>query len=633
MSTARLAALFLAAPALFRRFEPLPPGWSIRDATPYARTSHAAIVDEGSDTMIVYGGGASDTWALPLSGADAHCWRKVIPGGEYPPPAGRTLAPAGAIYDPFGKRMIVLLNLNSGNGELALWELSLSGEPTWRRLAPAGPSPGRELHDGRMVLDRDGKRALIVGGDGFSAGAWALSLEGELTWSRAAGPPFEGAGFLGPAVLDAKRGQLVVVGALGRNAQLWSLSLATGTWSLLDPGEPRVSASYGIAAVVDAANDRLVLFGGDEHGGIATFSLATHAWTMLNANVFLGGGASAILDEQRGRAVYFSGKANDTVVNTTWALALGNLQLTELVPGTRREDYGMDALSTVWDPTREAVVAFGDFSVPRTFSHGLAPADGWDVLPAGTPPAVSNMPAVYDPIGQAIIAFGGYQIRESKAVVRLSSEALATWQTLNVSDGPGERTEHVAVYDAANKRLVVHGGAVRTSYPPATILDDTWALSLEGSPAWTRLDATGASPGKRHRHVGIYDPAGQRMIVYGGSGDSDGQQADLRALALAGAPVWTELATTGTAPGDLVPAAAVYDATAQRMILTAASRSSDVRVFALDLGESPAWHRFCSPGLVPAGIGGTNAVLVPEGLFVSANGAAFLFNLDTPYCD
>jgi hypothetical protein len=58
------------------------------------------------------------------------------------------------------------------------------------------------------------------------------------------------------------------------------------------------------------------------------------------------------------------------------------------------------------------------------------------------------------------------------------------------------------------------------------------------------------------------------------------------------------------------------------------------RVFALHLEGTLEWHEFCSPGITPfTNFAASNAVLAGDGLFFETAGAAFRFNLATPYCD
>lgn len=627
--------------------EPQGAAWTLRDDTPYARVGHSAVLDEGRDRMIVFGGGANDVWELPLSGPHANQWSELVVAGEHPPvhTYGSTLFLDSAVYDPAGERMIVLLNplpsTANETSDVAVWELSLSGTPSWRRLVTEGPSPGSEVQSGRLALDRDGNRLFVVGGALDHAGVWTLSLGETPVWSRFADTPGEELGaFYADAslVLDAERGQLVLFGGHPRLGKMWGLSLATGQWTLLDEGTS-ASRSYGVTTVLDAASDRLVLLGGDIHTGASLFSLETHEWTTVDP----GGagsshvGASGVADPQRGRVLYFSGAADEGVVNTTWALSLDALSLSELVPGTRRADFRMGQRAAVWDPIRSAVVAFGDFQGGDTWLHGLAPSDAWTSLPAGTTPPVSFLPAIHDPVGEAVIAFGGYQYKESKEVLRLPSSPGAAWETVPVADGPVGRSQHVAVYDGLNQRMIVHGGWYDSSYSNTEVLGDVWALSLDGAPAWTELAPSGPTPANRRGHVAIYDPEAHRMIMYGGSTAGGSPYTDLWSLSLGAAPEWTLLAPSGAGPGVMDHPSAVHDVKGGRMILLEVG-GDGARVFALDLGATPAWHRFCWDGITPAESwdfpgSAPDAVITPDGLFVTVSGGAFRFDLATPYCE
>ena len=121
------------------------------------------------------------------------------------------------------------------------------------------------------------------------------------------------------------------------------------------------------------------------------------------------------------------------------------------------------------------------------------------------------------------------------------------------------------------------------------------------------------------------------MIIYGGSNDTV-QLSDVWSLSLGGTPAWTPLSPTGAGPGGTESPSAVYDAKGKRMILVDLA-STGARVFALDLGPSPAWHQFCWTGITPVNsIDSLPALVVDDGLFVTVSGGAFRFDLTTSYC-
>jgi hypothetical protein len=82
--------------------------------------------------------------------------------------------------------------------------------------------------------------------------------------------------------------------------------------------------------------------------------------------------------------------------------------------------------------------------------------------------------------------------------------------------------------------MIVFGGADND------YMGDVWALSLSGNPTWTRLFPSGGPPGPRGFHSAIYDPVGDRMIVYGGANHLEVLR-DAWAPVLSGAPVWSAL--------------------------------------------------------------------------------------------
>jgi Galactose oxidase, central domain len=160
-------------------------------------------------------------------------------------------------------------------------------------------------------------------------------------------------------------------------------------------------------------------------------------------------------------------------------------------------------------------------------ANGLSGTPTWSRLsPTGTPPAVrAYTSAVYDPNTNRLIVFGGYN-RSILGDLWVLTNANGTagspqWIQLTPSgSAPSNRYGHSAVYDAANNRMIVYGGTTGGT----TILSDTWVLSnangLGGSPAWTLTVAgTGSAPA-RSLHNALYDPASNKMIIFGGKPQS-----------------------------------------------------------------------------------------------------------------
>src|SRR5438445_382812 len=80
----------------------------------------------------------------------------------------------------------------------------------------------------------------------------------------------------------------------------------------------------------------------------------------------------------------------------------------------------------------------------------------------------------------------------------------------------------------------------------------------------TRLEPLGPAPAPRAWHRAIYDPEGDRMIVYGGFDGGPVNRSDLWALSLAGTPTWSELFPSGTGPGPRSAHSLIYDPDGKR---------------------------------------------------------------------
>jgi len=127
------------------------------------------------------------------------------------------------------------------------------------------------------------------------------------------------------------------------------------------------------------------------------------------------------------------------------------------------------------------------------------------------------------------------------------------------------------------------------------VTNEVWALTLGPDPAWTQLQIAGAAPGERHSPQWGYDPARQRLLIFGGyghhyPGGPNEYLSDVWQLSLDGTPTWTELFPSGTPPGGRLAGAAVYDPLRQRFVGFGGTRQGlPVNTWELDLSGDPAW--------------------------------------------
>jgi hypothetical protein len=163
------------------------------------------------------------------------------------------------------------------------------------------------------------------------------------------------------------------------------------------------------------------------------------------------------------------------------------------------------------------MIVFGGGGVSNeTWALSLSGDPTWQKLqPAGPlPPARREHAAAYDPVGRRMLIFGGITFGYANDVWALSLDGTPTWQEVTVAGPPPRaRQSPVAVYDASNSRMIVHGG-----YDGTNLIRDAWELSFVGRPAWRQLEPAGNPPVFWFNHSAVVEPARQRMVIYGDFG-------------------------------------------------------------------------------------------------------------------
>src|SRR5207248_4677301 len=172
-----------------------------------------------------------------------------------------------------------------------------------------------------------------------------------------------------------------------------------------------------------------------------------------------------------------------------------------------------------------------------------------------------------------------------------------------------------AVEDQAHDRMIFFGG--ENTFGVFGGLNDVWVLAnaggIGGAPTWAQISPSGAAPSGRQAASAVYDPSGNRMIVFGGDpnrgflfGATNDTWVLTNANGLGGAPAWSQLAPAGTAPSSRRDADAVYDPANNRMIVFGGSNTgqpqlNDTWVLenANGLGGTPQWVQLSPVGIGP----------------------------------
>lgn len=325
----------------------------------------------------------------------------------------------------------------------------------------------------------------------------------------------------------------------------WSSAQAVnGTWSALDASAAAPGPRREFVAVYDWLHHRYVIFSGlagtmpnyDFTNQVWVLSLApTPTWSQLSV---LGGppgpraGAQYGYDPVRNRVLVFGGYGRHypgsplAHLNDVWELSLvGQPRWTELFP-TGTPPQGRLAGAAAYDVLRQRFVGFGGTS-------GL-PVDTWVLKLSGqpqwvtvasngaTPPGSYGMTSIYDFVEDRMIIFGGstseqyFGCHNNTWELRLRSQT-PTWHQITPQGSlPSGRRTLASIFDPFRNRMVIYGGWDGASPDLSSFLGDTWALSLGANPTWTQLDPGGTLPPNRDAMSAIYDPWGDRMVLFGG---------------------------------------------------------------------------------------------------------------------
>ena len=347
------------------------------------------------------------------------------------------------------------------------------------------------------------------------------------------------------AIHDQARNRMIVWGGTdgADHDDLWMLALSGGpVWTRLTPSGASPSARHGHTAVFDSLHDRVIVFGG---------------WN------------------------------GSRYENDVWELSLSDPPTWNLRTPVGKRPSARYGHTAVLDPARNRIVVYGgqDETGACADAWALSLAGGmeWSVMtPGGKSPAARHgHAAIYDPSQDRMVMFGGYDRvgGSQNDVWALTFNGSTAWQELApAGKKPSMRRDHTATYDPIRNRMVLFGG-----YFNYFSLADTWALSLSGQPVWTPIKTGPPSPSGRDGQTAIYDGSADRVLVHGGHDARVGAEDDTWALSLAGSPAWSLLTPPPAPPRRHFSYEAGLDAGAG--MLTGTLTGDDVQL-GLRLGAS-----------------------------------------------
>jgi hypothetical protein len=166
-----------------------------------------------------------------------------------------------------------------------------------------------------------------------------------------------------------------------------------------------------------------------------------------------------------------------------------------------------------------------------------------------------------------------------------------------VSAQPSSLWLHSAIYDPVRQRMILFGGT-----PDSQILEnEVWQLTLGNAPSWSQVNPTGILPSGRLGHSAIYDPVRDRMIVFGGLDGMFQIVSDVWALSLTDG-TWSQLQPSGAPPPGRRYHTAIYDPVRDRMVVFGGDGGFGNLLrdtWSLWLSPSPRWERIVPNGSLP----------------------------------
>jgi hypothetical protein len=534
---------------------------------PSPREQAAAAYDPVDHAMVIVGGlnaagsgtltTSSDTWLLGLN--DPPTWIPIEPTGAHPSDRyGHTL-----VYDSRDERFILFAGLDAGGLNNDVWSLALGANPSWTQLHATGDPPPPRYHQS-AIYDPAMNRMVVFGGvtSGFENDVWELSLNEPIHWHQ-----ITPLGNLPPnrrhhrAILDPVNNRMLIFGGEtdgGPLNDLWALSLGDRPeWKELATTGPHPDPRWVHTLTYDPDEHRALLHGGTGY----TRGTFGDVWSI------------------------------DTDGSEHWRL------LKSEGPTAEKEEEARLVLA----PQRDRLFLFGDFTyvadghADDLWERSLDERGDWKLRTVKNNPFCKNFGAraVVDADNRRIVAFRGVQdfapLPELTPWTWQFSPAETTWNVLTASGAPPlGRGRYMAVLDPARNRILVHGGMA--DY--AVALGDMWELSLGPSPAWRQLGTPGDAPVGRFDHLAVLDEQRNRVLVIGGCDEHWSCGASVWALHLDDTPVWERLQPDGPSPGMIT--AATLDAKRDRVLAY-----SDAQLWALKLSPELEWETVTPLGTPP----------------------------------
>ncbi len=280
------------------------------------------------------------------------------------------------------------------------------------------------------------------------------------------------------AIYDPSGNRMIVYGgriASGISDQIWSLNLANNQWIQIVPvGGPNPAARYTQNAYSDVNSNSMIIWSGQGDAG----SLMNDVW-------------------------YFEFASNQ------WHLLWpdGN------VSGAPIKRYGT---ASVFEPVSRKITTFAGFTsngrFEDTWTFDVTNTSWVDRTNLPHPPKRCLHSAVYaNDLGKFVI-YAGQDDNGLRDDIWQCTLSNFVWSDITPTLKPSDRFWNSIIYYSGGN-ILIFGGLGTTAK------NDMWKFRM-GSNTWESINQGSVIPGARWGHTGIYIPAQDRMVIFGGEGDS-----------------------------------------------------------------------------------------------------------------
>ncbi|HOW51119.1 MAG TPA: kelch repeat-containing protein [bacterium] len=333
---------------------------------------------------------------------------------------------------------------------------------------------------------------------------------------------------------DSARGKVVLFGGSPVNNETWEWDGITGTWTDRTPVPIPSSwptARYGHALTYDSARGKVVLFGGYSNGyrqDTWEWDGATGTWidrttddTKPSARMY----HSLAYDSDRGKIMLFGGSDDEynSRKQDTWEYDGSTGTWTNRTPApipsswpTARADS-----SLAFDTNRRKIVLFGGYD-------GMFKQDTWEwngatgawtdrtpsPIPSSWPTARAGHVLAYDSSRGKVVLSGKLDLLLVDTIDTWEWDGTTgTWTDRSPSGTrPIARSNHALAYDSVRSKVVLFGGTDDTQ---SLHQQDTWEWDGTAG-TWTDRTPSDIKPVARTHHALAYDRVRGKVVLFGG---------------------------------------------------------------------------------------------------------------------